>query len=63
LIWHGDGVVDYETALSRHEALKDAYEELEVSGIATADYVELADVSPVEYNDSEIAVFGQIGTN
>ena len=56
-------MVDYETALSRHEALKDAYEELEVSGIATADYVALADVSPVEYNDSEIAVFGQIGTN
>lgn len=54
---YGNGMVDYEAALSQYEALKDAYEELEVSGIATADYVELADASPVEYNDSEIAVF------
>ena len=54
---YGNGVVDYEAALSQYEALKDAYEELEVSGIATADYVKLADASLVEYNDSEIAVF------
>ncbi len=54
---YGNGMVDYEAALSQYEALKDAYEELEVLGIFTADYLELADVLPVEYNDSEIAVF------
>ena len=28
-----------------------------ISGMVTADYIELADASPVEYNDSELAVF------
>lgn len=57
---YGNGVVDYEEALSRYDELKAAYEEVETSGVDTADYIELADVLPVEYNDSEIDVFGDL---
>lgn len=56
----GNGVVDYEEALSQYDELKAAYEEAEASGVDTADYIELADVLPVEYNDSEIDVFGDL---
>jgi len=57
---YGNGVVDYEEALRRYDELKAAYEEAEASGVDTADYIELADVLPVEYNDSEIDVIGDL---
>ena len=54
---YGNGVVDYEEALRRYDELKAAYDAAENSGVDMADYVELADMLPVEYNDSEIDVF------
>lgn len=57
---YGNGVVDYEEALRRYDELKAAYDAAENSGVDITDYVELADALPVEYNDSEIDVFGDL---